>query len=140
MKRTTGARRLVRAESLLVRQPTRHEKVKWRLKRLLRIVKERVKPIPSRRPQRTGRVDEARKRQWHNLVGSILQRHLVHCVCRGIVQDVITLDAAAEAPDAAQIRLDVRAPLRLGPRRSAHLETNRGIRRERRGAARRRDI
>lgn len=135
MKRPTGARRLVRAESLLVRQPTRHEKVKRRLKRLLRIVKERVKPIPSRRPQRTGRVDEARKCQRHNLVGSILQRHLVHCVCRGIVQDVIALDAAAEAPDAAQIRLDVCAPLRLGPRRPTHLETNRGIRREGRGAS-----
>ena len=130
----------VRVIDLLVEGPRRNEKVKRRLERLLRIVEDRVEAVPSCGPQCTGRVDQPGKCHGHDLVGCVRQRHLVHGICGRVVQVLVALDAAAEAADAHQIRLDVGAPLGLGPRRPALLKANGGVGGEGRGATGRRGV
>ena len=130
----------VRIIDLLVEGSARNEKVERRLKGLLGIVKDRVEAVPARRPERAGGVDEAGKGHGHDLVRGVHERHLVHDVGLGIVEVLVALDAAAETADAHQVRLDVRAPLGLGPRGAALLETDGGVGGEGRGAASRRGV
>ena len=124
-----GAARLppVRIIDLLVEGSARNEKVERRLKGLLGIVKDRVEAVPARGPERTGRVDEAGKGHGDDLVGGVHERHLVHDVGLGVVEVLVALDAAAETANAHQVRLDVGAPLGLGPTRSALLKTDGGV-------------
>ena len=89
----------MRIIAFLVHVPTRNEKIKWRFKGLLGIVKDRVKPIPARRPQSTRGVDEARKGHRNHLGGGVLKGHMVHEVRGGIVELVIALNTTAESPD-----------------------------------------
>jgi len=130
----------VRIIDLLVEGSARNEKVERRLKGLLGIVEDRVEAVPARGPERTGGVDEAGKGHGHDLVGGVHERHLVHGVGSGIVEVLVALDAAAEAADAPQVRLDVGAPLGLGPRSPALLETDGGVGGEGRGTAGRRGV
>ena len=100
---------------LFVHISGRNEEVKGLFKGFLGIMKQGIKAIPAGSPQRTRGVLESGKVEWHDLIGSIHQRHLVHFICRRIVLDGITLDATAEAANALQIGFHIRAPLSLGP-------------------------
>lgn len=130
----------VRVKDFFVEGSARNEKVKGGLKRLLGIVKDRVEAVPARGPERTGGIDEAGKGHGDNLVGGVHEGHLVHDIGLGVVEVLVAFDAAAEAADAHQVRLDVGAPLGLGPRGAALLETDSGVGGEDGGATGRRGV
>ena len=125
--------RLVRIVDFLIQSPARNKEVEGLFEGLLGIVEECVEAIPTGGSQGARRVYQAGKGHRHNLIGGIDKGQLVHVVGIGIVQGIIALDAAAEASDAAQIGLHVRAPLGLRPARPTQLKTNRGVGGEGRG-------
>jgi len=127
--------RLVRIVDFLIQSPARNKEVEGLLEGLLGVMEEGVEAVPASGPQGTGGVDEARKGHRHDLIGRIDKGHLVHIVGVRIVQGIITLDAAAETSDTAQIGLHIRAPLGLGPARPAQLKTDSGVGGKGRGAA-----
>lgn len=130
----------MRIINFLVEGSARNEKVKGGLERLLGIVEHRVEAVPARGPERTGGVDEAGKGHGHDFIRRIHEGHLVHGIRLGIVEVLVALDAATETADAHQVRLDVGAPLGLGPRSAALLETDGGVGGEGCGATGRRGV
>jgi hypothetical protein len=105
----------MRIKFLLIHIARWNEEVKGLFKGFLGIVKQGVKAIPAGGPQRTRRILEPSKVEWHDLIGGILKGDLVHQIGRRIVLDGIALDATAQTANALQIRLHIRAPLSLGP-------------------------
>jgi len=105
----------VRIIDLLIQSSGGNKKVKGSLKGLLGIVEDCVKTIPAGGPQCAGRIHETRKGHGHHLVGGIVQGHLVHLICVGVIQVLVVPDATTEPTDTAEIGLHICAPLSLGP-------------------------
>jgi hypothetical protein len=139
MHRTTSLSP-VRIIDLLIQIATGNKEVKGCFKGLLGIMEEGVKAIPAGGSQSARRIHEACEGHWHNLIGGIDQGDLIHSVFIGIIEVLIITNATTETADPTKIRLYIRAPLSLGPTRSAHLKANRGIGRKGGGAACRRSI
>ena len=89
-------RLLMRIVFLLVHVTRRNKEVKWGLKGLLGIVKERIPPIPAGRTQGAGRIGQTRKGLWHILIGRMGQRGLVIV---GVIGSGITSDLGSESGD-----------------------------------------
>ncbi len=130
----------MRTTCLLVQTASRYEKVKRRLESELRLVGERFPAIPAGGAERTGRIIEAIEDEGERLIGCSPKRLIVHGVSVRIIEFIIALDALAEAIDAFEVGLDVRAPLALYPGVPALLDADRCVHGEGRGAIRRRRI
>jgi len=62
----------MRIIEFLVNVPARNEEVEGRFKGFLGIMEDRVKPVPARGPQGTGRIHKTGKGHRHDLVRGVL--------------------------------------------------------------------
>jgi len=130
----------MRVINLLIQVTTGNKEVKGSFEGFLGIVKEGIKAIPAGGPQGARGIHETGEGHWHDFIGCIDERHLIHLILHWVVEILVITNTAAKATDAAQIRFNIRAPLSFGPRGSTHLQADRGIGGEGGGASCRRGI
>ena len=103
-------------------------------------MRERLPAIPASGPKSAGRVREALEKEGHIFIRRGHEGNLVELVRRRVVEGAIDLHAAAEAIDALQVCLHIRAPLAGRPGGAGHLNARRGLYRKADGAVRLRGI
>lgn len=112
---------------LLVQTAGRYEKVKGSLKSELRLVRQRLPAIPAGGSEGAGGIIQAIEDEGERFIGCGAERLVVHRIRVRVIEFIVALDALAEAIDAFEIGLDVRAPLTGDPGVPALLDAGRCV-------------